>query len=253
MQIMLWYKAWHETRTRFLISGIALATFCLTAVLFQKQIRASGGVSSETHGEAYTEYIYHWIYGTGKGIFVLIALPFLGAGGLLREKVRRTAGFTLTLPVTRSNLVSAYLGMALTEVAMLSLLPSLIVPSMSRVVHQSYPFSQAFHFSVLWFVCGAVVFSVAFLLSSVLSGEYTAPVACIILLFLHGLLSTWRPLIPYRLNLMWTMSEFRNMNWDSQHIVLTSGPLPWLRLMILATMSIAVLVLVFRITHKQDF
>jgi ABC-type transport system involved in multi-copper enzyme maturation permease subunit len=232
---------------------MALVTFCLVAVLFYKQIRAMGGFPSVALSGEYSDYIYRRIFGTGKAILVLVTLPFLGLGGLLREKVRRTAGFTLTLPVTRLRLILAYLGMGLAELALLSLLPSIIVPAASRIVNQYYPFSQAFHFSVLWFICGGIVFSVAFLLSTILGGEYTAPVACIILLFLHAVASAWRPLVPYRLNLMWTMDEFHRMSWDPQHILLLSGPLPWMRLMIIALMSVALLVLAILITQKQDF
>jgi ABC-2 type transport system permease protein len=252
-QKMLWYKAWQETRTRFLISGIALTAFCLVVVLLEKQIRAVGAISSGMRSGNYTEYIYHSIYGTGKGIFVLLALPFLGLGGLLREKLRGTAGFTLALPVSRSHLVSAYVAVGLVELTILSMVPSLTVPWLSRVVHEAYPLSQTVHFSILWFVCGGLIFSFTFLLSSVLSGEYTVPVACIILLFVQALVASWRPLLPYRLNILWTIGEFGNMHWDPQHVSLISGPLPGTRLVTILLISLGLLVAAERITQRQDY
>jgi ABC-type transport system involved in multi-copper enzyme maturation permease subunit len=249
---MLWYKVWQETRTRFFISGMALTTFCLVAVLFEKQFRAMGGFSGERTA-AYTGYIYHSIYGPGKAIFVLLALPFLGLGGLLREKLRGTTGFTLALPLTRLRLVWAYVGLGMAETAILSMIPLLTLIVLSPLVHESYPFTEAFHFSILWFICGGLIFSVAFFLSTVMSGEYTAPVACIILLYIQALVAAWHPLVPYRVNILWTINAYPNMSWNPDHTLLLSGPLPWTRLVTILLVSFGLLGMATLITRRQDF
>jgi ABC-type transport system involved in multi-copper enzyme maturation permease subunit len=251
--MMLWYKAWRESRVRFAISATALAGFCLLIVIFHEQIRSAGGVPPGMRGHSYSEHIYNFIYGTAKGIFLLFVLPFLGLGGLLREKAHRTVGFTLALPVSRLSVIGAHVGIGLLEVAALALIPALIVPAISPLVHESYPFSQALHFSVLWLVCGAVVFASAFLLSVVLSGDYSAPVAYIIIFFLQDLILASAPLERYRLKIIWIAGEFGTMHWDAQRDLLLSGPLPWLRLLTITLVTISLLAIAAQVTQRQDF
>lgn len=243
----LWYKAWRESRTRFAIIALAIAAMCVFAVLFHAQLQADENVSE------YSKHIYDLIYsGTAKGMFALLVI-FLGLGGLLREKAHRTALFTLALPVGRGRLIGTQIALGLLELAALALLPAFLIPSLSPLVHQSFPLAEALHFSVLWFVCGAVIFASAFFLSVVFSGEYTAPVVCYIVLMVQALIAQWAPLRPYRTNLLWTMGEFGIMRWDAQHAVLTAGPLPWTRLLVLALIASSLFALSARITQRQDF
>jgi ABC-2 type transport system permease protein len=251
---MLWYKAWLESRTRFLITAGTLAMFCLFVVLFQNQIQARGSpIPSGLRGHVYSEHIYNLIYsGTAKGIFSILVI-FLGLGGLLRERAHGTATFTLALPASRLRLLTAQIGVGLSEMAVLALVPVLLIPGISPLVHQSYPMSQAFQFSILWFGCGTIIFAMAFLLSVLIGGEYTAPVACFILLFFHTVIALWRPLRPYRLNMFWTMGGVGMMHWGLQNTLVLSGPLPWARLLTIALTSIALLAIAAKVAQRQDF
>lgn len=242
--MMLWYKAWRESRIRFAMIALAVAAVCLYAVLFHDQ---------DLHGRTYNEHIYNLIYsGTAKGVFAFLVI-FLGLGGLLRERAHRTAIFTLALPVSRVRLILTQIAVGLAEMAALALLPALLISSLSPLVHQTFPLAEALHFSVLWFGCGTIIFASAFFLSVVFGGEYTAPVACYIALISQALVAQWAPLRPYRLNLLWTMGEFGTMRWDSQHNVLLSSPLPWVRLLIIALIASGLFALSARITQRQDF
>ncbi|HEX4808531.1 MAG TPA: hypothetical protein VH325_06360 [Bryobacteraceae bacterium] len=251
---MLWYKAWRESRTRFAIIASALAGFCLFAVLLHHQIQS--GVTNpirSLRGNSYSEHIDRLIYsGTAKGMFALLTI-FLGLGGLLREKRHRTASFTLALPVSRLRILVTQMAVGIVELAILSLLPALLIPSSSLLVHQYYPLAEALHFSILWFCCGSGIFAAAFLLSVLLGGEYTAPVACYVALMLEVLISNWPSLRPYRLNLMWTMGEFGTMHWNPEHNLLLAGPLPWPRLLTIMAIALCMLALAARITQKQDY
>src|SRR5262249_39681944 len=249
--MMLWCKAWWESRARFVISAAALAGFCLFTVLFQSQMRAHQGLLPGFRSVTYSDYIYKFIYaGTAKGLFVVFILPFLGAGGVLRERAYGTAHFTLALPVSRWRLVATPGGVGLLELAVLALLPAFLIPSLSPLVHQSYPFAQAVHFSVLWFSCGTIIFATTFILSALVGGEFTAPMACIILLFLQDpvvlhLAPSWK--------IVWIMGEFRGMHWDAQRHLLVSGPLPWVRLLVLMLIAFSLLALAIRVTQRKDF
>jgi ABC-2 type transport system permease protein len=251
---MLWYKAWRESRTRFAITACTLIGFCLFAVLVQPQNRTNAGlVIPVLRSGIFSERIYDLVYGTAKGVFGMLTI-FLGLGGLLREQRNRTAILTLSLPVSRFQLIGTQLAVGLLEMAVLSLLPTLLVPSLASLVHQSYPVAEALHFSMLWFACGSIIFAAAFLMSVALSGEYTAPVVCYLALMLQSLILTTTALgRSYRLNLMWTMGEFGRMHWDSPHQQLLAGPLPWARLLILMSIALCMLALSCRIADKQDF
>lgn len=251
---MLWYKAWRESRTRFAISAATLVGFCLFAVLFRSQNQASGGlVIPVLRSTIFSERIYHLVYGTAKGMFAILTI-FLGLGGLLRERRNRTAIFTLSLPVSRFQLIGTQVAVGVAELAVLSLFPALLVPSLSALVQETYPITEALHFSMLWFACSSIIFATAFLLSVVLSGEYTAPVVCYLALVLQSTIMSMTMLgRHHRLNLMWTMGEFGRMHWDKQHKFLMPEPLPWARLLILMLIALGMLVLATRIENKQDF
>jgi len=229
---MLWYKVWQESRTRFAIAVVVLAGFCLLATLVHRKLGplGSGGVTSRIHDLIYS--------GTAKGTFAVLSI-FLGLGGLVRERARRTLTFTLALPVTRLQLIRTQIGVGLLQLALLSLIPVSLLPPLSQLVHEPFPLSNTLHYSLLWFVCSSFIFAVAYLLSAIFEGEYTAAVLCYILLMLQALLASWRPLRPYRLNLMWTMAEASRM--------------PWNRLLMLALLTAAVFALAAWRTQKQDF
>ena len=250
--MMVWYKSWRESWTRFLISAAALAGFCCLIVFFHRQIRTASGLPLGMRGHSYSEHIYYYIYGTAKGLFLILVAPFLGLGGLLREKSQGTAGFTLALPVSRIRLIGAQVGIGLLELGILALLPAAILPPVSLLVHESYPFTQALHFSVLWFGCGILVFAASFLFSVTLRGEYSAPLACIITFFAQDLV-LGKLLAPYHLKLTWIAGEFGTMHWDAQRAQLSSGQLPWTSLLIFSLVSFFLLALAARITQRQDF
>jgi ABC-2 type transport system permease protein len=248
---MLWYKAWLETRARFLITACTLAVFCLCVVLFQNQIQDRGSpIPSELRSHFYSQHIYNLVFsGTAKGVFAILVV-FLGLGGLLRERAHGTVIFTLALPVSRLRLAVSQIGIGYWNSR--CWLFYLHCPAVSPLVHQSYPSSQALQFSVLWFGCGTVIFASAFFLSVVLGGEYTAPVTCFILLFLHTI-ALWRPLKPYRINIFWTMGGVGMMHRGPQNTLVLRSRLPWMRLLIIVMIAFAMIAMAASISQKQDF
>lgn len=249
---MLWWKVWRESRVRFLLIALTLATFCTSAVFFQPYIHQIP-LPFYAQKAAYNEFIYKIIFaGTAKGVFAILVI-FLGLGGLQRERAHRHAGFTLALPVSRSYVIGTQILVGSIELAILALIPAIMIPGLSTLAHRSYPVSIAVHFGVLWFFGGLIVFAVSFLLSVVTSGEYTAPVLCYLALTLHTVAAAWRPVSSYRLNLMWIMGEFQTMHWNTAHTVLMPPPLSWLRISSMAVIALILFTVAIRITQRQDF
>jgi predicted dienelactone hydrolase len=113
--------------------------------------------------------------------------------------------------------------------------------SFSPIVHQSYPVAEALQYSVLWFGCGKAIFSLAFLLSSVISGEYTAAAASFTSLFGYTLAASSPPLRPYRLNIFFMMNGVEWIHVGLAPAYRFAGHLPWARLFMINVISLALL------------
>jgi ABC-2 type transport system permease protein len=246
--MMLFYKAWRESQVRFLLTALALAGFCICTVVFRPELERA--LLPADRGRLYGEYIYNLIYsGDARSLFSLLVI-FLGLGGLLRERSHNTPLFTLTLPVTRAQLVCAHVAVGLTELGVLALLPALILPPVSALMHQSLPVAEALRYSLLWFTCGTVIFATSFLLSVFLGGEYTAPTICVVLIYLDARIGGSAPFRPYHLNIMRTMAA----RWDwSARTSQIGEPLPWAVLSAIILVALGLFAIANRITQKQNF
>ena len=244
---MLWYKAWRESQTRFLLSALTMAGLCVVFVLFHGE---RNGISDRPL--TYMEYIWRIVYkGYLRELFVLLAL-LLGVGGLLRERDWGTAGFTLALPVSRLHLVSVRAAVGLLEVAALSFVPALVIPALSPLVGQFYPWSQALQFSLLWTFGGALIFVLGFLASSVFAGEYTAPVAAFLMLLVYSVIADLPVVEHYALDVHDIMSGVGMPYFQSDGSLLI-GPLPWMALAVILVVVFSLVALAGRIARQQDF
>jgi ABC-2 type transport system permease protein len=90
---VLWYKAWLETRSRFLI---CLATLTLFSGIFVHH--AQGLVRPELKSD------FNRLLFVNQQFLVImwvLAVVLLGMGGIVREKAVGTSSLTLALPITR--------------------------------------------------------------------------------------------------------------------------------------------------------
>ncbi len=250
----MWFKAWRESRGRFLAIALTLSALCASAVLFEPYIRQHQvPIALRLREGSYTEYIYNLIYsGTAKGVYALLVM-FLGLGGLQRERAHHTAGFTLALPVSRLRVIGTQIVVGMIQLAVLALIPAILIPSLSVLTHHSYPLPVALHFSALWFFGGLIIFAASFLLSVVTPGEYTAPVVCYLALVLHTFVAALPALAGYRLHLMWIMGEFQTMRWNAEHSLLQPPPLSWTRISVMAFIALLLLLAAIRVTNEQDY
>ena len=244
---MLFFKAWRESRIRFLLSAAALAGMCGMFVYLQAEIKSQDGISG-----SYISYIWRFVYGGYMREFFLVMVLLLGVGGLLRERAYGTAVFTLVLPLHRWQIVAARAIVGVLEVAGLALVPAIIVPASSRVMGASYPISQALMFAVLWTVGGMAVFSMAFLFSATLAGEYSAPVASLVGLLAYSGLVQLPVFRKYPVDLHDIMSGAEMPYFDSNSSLLI-GPFPWTVVTVVVLVGLCLLALSGIITRRRDF
>jgi ABC-type transport system involved in multi-copper enzyme maturation permease subunit len=244
----LWYKSWRESQTRFLLSGMTMATLCALFALFRNE--ADAAMSGEHR--TYAEFIWRAVYkGYLREMFVILAL-LLGVGGLLRERDAGTSGFTLALPASRLTLVLVRAATGLIEVAILSTIPALVLPPISALTGQYYPAQQAWQFALLWTAGGSFIFMIGFLASSIFGGSYTAPVISFLTLLVYSLISDLPGFDKYGINIHDLMSGNGAPWFDMKGATLT-GPLPWAPITLLMFFVIGCVFLAGGITPRQDF
>jgi ABC-2 type transport system permease protein len=244
---MLCYKAWLESQTRFLLGALTIAGLCVGFVLFHRD-----GVRVFERPPTYVEYIWELVYkGYLRELFVLLAL-LLGVGGLLRERDFGTASFTLALPVSRLRLVSARAAVGLLQVAALSLLPALLIPTLSPLAGQLYPWSQALQFAAFWAAAGSLFFMIGFLASSLLGGEYTAPVVAFLGLLVYSVIADLPFFERHSLDVHDIMSG-TGMRYFQPNGSLLIGPLPWKTLAVILWIAFSLVALAGQITRRQEF
>jgi ABC-2 type transport system permease protein len=176
---MLWYKAWLETRSRFLVSLATLTIFssiffhhalyisCLNTLPCPEKITRSERVS-EFHRLLFINQQY-------VVIMWILAVVLLGMGGMVREKALGTSSLTLTLPVSRARLMRVRVAMGVFQAIALGVVPWLAVLIISSRARMPISVAQVGFYMLLLVGGGLVYFAMAVLVSSLVSGEYTAP------------------------------------------------------------------------------
>lgn len=232
---MLLYKGWLESRTRFLLSAVTIAGLSALFVFMNRDARAAVTDRDVT----YVQYLWSAIYkGYLRDIFVVVVL-LLGMGGLGRERAYGTAGFTLTLPVSRWRHIATRAAIGLVESTVIALLPAALLPLLSPVVNESYSWSLALHFAVLWAFGGAFIFTIGFLASVLFIGEYSAPIAAVACLFAYSIVTDLPGVERYVI--------------DIHDFMKATGPHGLSTLATITVSAITLIAVAGRITAKRDF
>ena len=122
---------------------------------------------------------YNYVLFAGHQILVMmwaLAVTLIMMGGLLREKATGSSAFTLALPVSRGRLMMVRICTGLAQAVTLAIVPWIAMFSVGSIFGKTHSFSQAAYYLVLLLGGGLLFFAMAVLVSSLISGEYTAPV-----------------------------------------------------------------------------
>jgi hypothetical protein len=179
----LLYKAWRETRVRFLAGLVAVAMVCIFQIEqhhthdFSHSFSAQLGVRDEYSWYLW-QYLYVYFLQQGWAFFaVLLALD-----GLIREKAGGTASFSLGLPISRRRWMFTRLAVVLMESAALSLFAVLIVIVGSAIIRQTFSLSQVFLHAVLMVAAGVIVIALGNLCYALFPGNYRSLLVALALL-----------------------------------------------------------------------
>jgi ABC-2 type transport system permease protein len=172
---LIW-KAWIESRVRFL-SGLALlVTLVFYAVLTSNGYIARHNAAFTYDPLRYTVYIWSGLFNFAlQGLWILSVL-ILTPGGMARERDNGVAFFMLGLPASRARVFLTRAGTVATEAMLLAIVPAMLIPVLSTWVGQSYSPAQALLFGLSMGVTGMIFLGLGLFLSEILTGEYTASV-----------------------------------------------------------------------------
>lgn len=238
---MLWYKAWLETRSRFLVCLFGMAV--LPSYYVYNESRGVGKLTG-------LDWYYRALH-TGHCLIAVMwvaAVMFLMMGGLLREKALGTSSFTLCLPVSRTRLMEVRILFGLAEAIILAIVPWSAMFVVSVVAGRPTSVEQAaFHLFVM-LGGGTVFFAAALLVSSLVEGEYTAPAVSFGMFFVDMIALGDK---PFRLISPWTFmlgSEYLDRTTQ-----LLSGPLPWLHATANLALALLLITGAIRVIRKKEF
>lgn len=249
---MLLYKAWLETRVRFLAGLIAVAIVCIfymeqhawlvrmwSADIEKPQFYHAKNMLLGIH--EYGWYLWHYLYDNYlQQIWALFAVLF-GFGGLIRERTSGTALFSLGLPVSRGRWLFTRLGVALIESVILSFFAVLVVVIGSSIIHQSFSVSQALLHAALMVASGVLIVAFANLCYTLFPSNYLSLLFTLILL---GAPYLWLQLYTQRMRYAGRQTWLRYL--DIPHAM--AGPwqlnwadTPWISLLAIWMLTAVVL------------
>lgn len=258
---MLWHKAWLETRWRF-ISALVILTIVAGGNVYdylatERLLPQLSGTTITTpaaeasgFGSALREAIevqknfrgFIWYQGfrqslTQLGVFFAV---LLGCGGLLSESTKGSALFTLSLPITRKQIIGARTMTGLAQCLLIAIIPPLSISILAPTIGQQFTVVDALAHGICLFFVAAVFFSLASFLST-LFGDLWRPmlisigIACAI-----AMLSFTVPQIRL----------FSVMNGESYF---RTGTLPWAGMLTSAVLATALLYSAAETLERRDF
>ena len=258
---MLWYRAWLETRWRFVI-GLALLMcsavgFVLVYPAVLKSlpaasaIGASGanGVLGQQIKEAvqlaseYRGYVWlQWFRQNLPQTWTIFA-ALLGTGGLLAQTSGGGALFTLSLPVSRTRLLGVRAATGLAELFLMAIVPALLIPAVSPLIGQTYSVTDAVVHSLCLFIAGTVFFNLAFLMSTVFTDVWRPALIAIVIALVLSFAEQVSP----------DVSRYGIFRVMTAQTYFRTGELPWAGLLATAAASAALCYAAVLNISRRDF
>jgi hypothetical protein len=264
---MLLYKAWIDTRVRFLAGLVAVSIVCIFHMEQHAGHDFSHSIWARLGAAEYGWYLWFYLYVYFlQPVWALFAV-LLAFDGLIREKASGTVSFSLGLPVSRKRWLFTRLAMVLMESAALSLFAVLVVIVGSAIIHQTFSLSQMFLHAALMVAAGVCIIALANLCYALFPGNYLSLLAT---LFVLGVPYLWvqrhlpriRPMdLPGSLRAPYDLMQTHWPWWkyfDLAHTMagpwhLNGATIPWISLLVIWTLTALVLAVTAAFGDRVDY
>ena len=255
---MLWQKAWLETRWRF-ISGLVILTVMAGGSVYdylatQRLLpmlnstitpQAQGGLAGVI-AEAielqkdFRGFIYYRAFRDNLTQMGVLFAILLGCGGLLAESKKGSALFTLSLPITRKELLGVRTATGLAQCFAIAMIPPLVIPLLAPTVGQQFSVIDSLAHGLCLFFVGALFFSLASFLSTMF-GDVWRPLLIAFFIACGALLLQLA--VP-------DLGLFRVMSGETYF---RTGALPWMGFLTTAVLASALLYSAAETLERRDF
>ena len=256
---MLWQKAWLETRWRF-ISALVILTLMAGGNVYdylatQRLLPmlnstitppAQGPGLAGAIAEAielqkdFRGFIYFQAFKQNLTQMGVLFAVLLGCGGLLAETKKGSALFTLSLPITRRQLLGVRSATGLAQCFAIAMIPPLIIPALAPTIGQQFSVIDSLAHGLCLFFVGALFFSLASFLSTMF-GDMWRPM--LIAFFIACTAALAQAVWP-------ELGLFRLMSGDTYF---RTGSLPWMGFLTTAVLASALLYSAAETLERRDF
>ena len=256
---MLWHKAWLETRWRF-ISALVILTLLAGGNVYDylatqrllpmlnstitppAQGPGLAGVIAEAIElqKDFRGFIYFQTFKQNLTQMGVLFAVLLGCGGLLGETRKGSALFTLSLPITRRQLLGIRSATGLGQCFAIAMIPPLIIPVLAPAIGQQFSVIDSLAHGLCLFFVGALFFSLASFLSTMF-GDMWRPMLIAFLVACTAALA----------QAVWPdLGLFRLMSGDTYF---RTGSLPWMGFLTTAVLASALLYSAAETLERRDF
>jgi ABC-2 type transport system permease protein len=257
---MLWHKAWLETRWRFIsalliltvVAGGNVYDYLATRQLLPRLNVTTESPAAEATGLAgaireaidiqkdFRGFVWYQAFRQSLSEMGVFFAVLLGCGGLLSESSKGSALFTLSLPVTRKQLLGAKAGLGLAQLFAISIVPPLAISVLAPTIGQRFSAIDAIAHGICIFVVATVFFSLAAFLSTLFADIWRPMLIAIGIACAAAVASFAVP----------QLSIFSVMNGESYF---RNGTLPWAGMLISAVLATALLYSAAETLERRDF
>jgi ABC-type transport system involved in multi-copper enzyme maturation permease subunit len=236
--MMLWYKAWLETRMRFSIALVLCVAFCSELIISLPRV-GSGKVDLVGLHGVHSALVFVWTLG----------VTLLMMGGLLSEKAIGSSSFTLSLPVSRLRLMTVRTLVGLIESVALAAAPWIVMLILAGLNGEPrrYLTQAGFHIFLL-LAGGSILLTVALLLSTLIEGQYTAPIASLGIIILIAYTFSGNDFLAYS-----PISFMTGLRYFNRHSGALAGTVPWLPALAFIAVALCIFAVSVKIIERRDF
>ena len=178
----------------------------------------------------------------------LLAVSLLMMGGLLRETAVGASDFTLALPVSRARLMGARIGIGFLQAITLAIVPGVAIFLLACATGKANSVENAAFHLLLLLGGGSVFVAWALLVSTLISGEYTAPAVCLGAVLVVAFAMGEKPLSEWSPASLLTGEQYLNPN-----TMMLAGPIPWLRLAVTIMVAAALAWAAVKAVQMKEF
>ncbi len=250
---MLWYKAWLDTRGRFLIGLVLLVLSAVGVVAGFPRVQRIGAVELDPSDPLYQTlsdalelsrtfrgFVWHeWFRQNALTIGALFA-ALLGTSHIFSSS-RRGLLFTLSLPASRRQWFATRAATGLAELLVLMVVPSLVIGVLAAAMGQPYDFGEGLVYALCGFVGVAGFFGLAMWLSTIFHDTWR-PVVIVCLAAVC--VSFFEFLVPRGFGIFSVLSA---------ESYFRSGSLPWVGLTVFVALAAGLLYAAAHQIERLDF